>query len=129
MADKDLDLSFDPQMLEGDKKFLVGAGRVTGKAKLSDEDELQAYADVMGMRGKGMGTKFSAPGIGAKYKKQLSPSSSIEFYGEKRQKNAGEPWSAGVAYNKEFKKGGKVSSASTRADGIAQRGKTKGRMV
>jgi len=29
----------------------------------------------------------------------------------------------------EFKKGGKVSSASTRADGIAQRGKTKGRMV
>ena len=28
-----------------------------------------------------------------------------------------------------FKQGGKVSSASTRADGIAQRGKTKGRMV
>ena len=28
-----------------------------------------------------------------------------------------------------FKKGGKVSSASSRADGIAQRGKTKGRMV
>jgi hypothetical protein len=27
-----------------------------------------------------------------------------------------------------YKKGGKVSSASTRADGIAQRGKTKGRM-
>lgn len=28
-----------------------------------------------------------------------------------------------------MKKGGKVSSASTRGDGIAQRGKTKGRMV
>ena len=28
-----------------------------------------------------------------------------------------------------FKKGGKVSSASKRADGIAQRGKTRGRMV
>jgi hypothetical protein len=28
-----------------------------------------------------------------------------------------------------FKKGGKVSSASSRADGIAQRGKTKGTMV
>jgi len=28
-----------------------------------------------------------------------------------------------------FKKGGKVKSASSRADGIAQRGKTKGRMV
>ena len=30
---------------------------------------------------------------------------------------------------KNMKKGGKVSSASSRADGIAQRGKTKGRMV
>ena len=30
---------------------------------------------------------------------------------------------------KGFKKGGKVSSASKRADGIAQRGKTKGRML
>lgn len=30
---------------------------------------------------------------------------------------------------KDMKKGGKVSSASKRADGIAQRGKTKGRMV
>ena len=28
-----------------------------------------------------------------------------------------------------MKKGGKVSSASSRADGIAQKGKTKGRMV
>ena len=28
-----------------------------------------------------------------------------------------------------YKKGGKVSSASSRADGIAKRGKTKGRMV
>ena len=28
-----------------------------------------------------------------------------------------------------YKKGGKVSSASKRADGIAKRGKTKGRMV
>jgi hypothetical protein len=33
-------------------------------------------------------------------------------------------------YNRgEFKKGGKVSSASSRADGCAQRGKTRGRMV
>jgi len=31
--------------------------------------------------------------------------------------------------SRKYKKGGKVSSASTRADGIAQRGKTKGRMV
>jgi hypothetical protein len=31
--------------------------------------------------------------------------------------------------NYEYKKGGMVGSASKRADGIAQRGKTKGRMV
>ena len=31
--------------------------------------------------------------------------------------------------NAPYKKGGKVSSASSRADGIAQRGKTRGRMV
>jgi hypothetical protein len=30
--------------------------------------------------------------------------------------------------SKEYKKGGKVSNASSRGDGIAQRGKTKGRM-
>ena len=33
------------------------------------------------------------------------------------------------ATGKPFKSGGKVSSASKRADGCAQRGKTKGRMV
>ena len=32
-------------------------------------------------------------------------------------------------YDDSYKRGGKVSSASARADGIAQRGKTRGRMV
>lgn len=32
-------------------------------------------------------------------------------------------------YDDSYKKGGKVSSASARADGIAQRGKTRGRIV
>ena len=31
--------------------------------------------------------------------------------------------------DKGYKKGGKISSASSRADGIAQRGKTRGRML
>lgn len=35
----------------------------------------------------------------------------------------------GAEYEIPFKKGGKVSKASKRADGIAQRGKTKGRIV
>ena len=35
----------------------------------------------------------------------------------------------GARWTKNFAKGGKVSSASKRADGIAQRGKTKGRYL
>ena len=35
----------------------------------------------------------------------------------------------GVQWNKKFNNGGKVSSASKRADGIAKRGKTKGRYL
>jgi Sec-independent protein translocase protein TatA len=36
---------------------------------------------------------------------------------------------SGFAHTEGMKKGGKVSSASSRADGIAQKGKTKGRMI
>jgi hypothetical protein len=35
----------------------------------------------------------------------------------------------GVRWTKKFDKGGKVSSASKRADGIAKRGKTKGKYL
>jgi hypothetical protein len=35
----------------------------------------------------------------------------------------------GVQWTKKFNKGGKASAASKRADGIAQRGKTKGRYL
>jgi hypothetical protein len=35
----------------------------------------------------------------------------------------------GVRWKKSFDKGGKVNSASKRADGIAQRGKTKGKYI
>jgi hypothetical protein len=41
----------------------------------------------------------------------------------------GKRGSVGVGAKIGFKKGGKVSSASKRADGIARKGKTKGRMV
>jgi hypothetical protein len=34
----------------------------------------------------------------------------------------------GLRFEKKFSKGGKVNSASSRADGIAQRGKTRGKM-
>ena len=39
------------------------------------------------------------------------------------------PAPAAQVYSPRMKKGGKVSSASKRADGIAKKGKTRGRMV
>jgi hypothetical protein len=52
---------------------------------------------------------------------------------KKKEKEKGNKGSVGFDPNKYKagmkKKGGKVSSASKRADGCAQRGKTKGRMV
>lgn len=53
---------------------------------------------------------------------------------ERRAKNEKNPDSFNAKLDKAvgmggYSKGGKVSSASKRADGIAQRGKTKGRMV
>ena len=47
---------------------------------------------------------------------------------EQEQKDIGDGFALPEA-SSQFKKGGKVSSASTRGDGIAKRGKTKGRMV
>lgn len=43
----------------------------------------------------------------------------------------GPGWKSGpmITLKKSFAKGGKVGSASKRADGIARKGKTKGRMV
>lgn len=126
MADpKDLDVSVMPQYLSSDGKSLAGSARVTGRKALDDDSAVEAYADVAGMRNKDMGTKFSIPSFGAKYRKQLGPDSSVEFYGEKRPIDT----RAGIRYQKTFKKGGAVSSASKRADGCAQRGKTRGKII
>jgi len=117
VAEKDIDLNLEPQVFEGDKKLFVAAGRVSGKKKLSD-DEVEAYADLVSIHGKGIGTKLSAPGIGARYKHQLSPESSIEIQGEKRQKDMGEPWSIGISYNKQFNDGGVVLSSTSASVGF-----------
>jgi hypothetical protein len=117
VAGKDINLNLEPQVLEGDKKLFVGAGRVSGKKKLSD-NEIEAYADLVAIHGKGIGTKLSVPGIGAIYKHQLSPESSIEIQGEKRQKDNGEPWFVGVSYNKQFNDGGVVLSSTSASVGF-----------
>ena len=77
---------------------------------------------------KGAGGRFS-------YAKDLDKNSSIQAYADLMAgKPAGQdtfikPNKVGFEYRKSFAKGGKVASASSRADGIAQRGKTKGRFV
>lgn len=69
------------------------------------------------------------------YKLPLDKESDIEAYADiEAQKRKGQKMSfatpmIGFGYTRRFKQGGKVKSASARADGIAQRGKTKGRMV
>lgn len=79
----------------------VGAtGRVSYKLPLDKESEVEAYADLAAQKRKGQKLDFSTPMLGVGYTRRFN-----------------------------FKQGGKVKSASARADGIAQRGKTKGRMV
>lgn len=69
------------------------------------------------------------------YKLPLDKQSELEAYADiEAQKRKGEKLSLaspmfGIGYTRRFKQGGKVKSASVRADGIAQRGKTRGRMV
>ena len=78
-------------------------------------------------------------GVGAagrvSYKMPLDKQSELEAYADiEARKRKGENLALtapmfGISYNRRFKQGGKVKSASARADGIAKRGKTKGRMV
>ena len=68
---------------------------------------------------------------GRSYSGEYNPNDkSVELATEKKGKEFGinaTKDSVGAFAKLDFKKGGKVSSASKRADGIAQRGKTKGR--
>lgn len=66
--------------------------------------------------------RFGIPGM---MKKAMTAGSQVEDY--IREKLGMKPAEAPSPVKKA--KGGKVSSASKRADGIAQRGKTRGRMV
>ena len=76
---------------------------------------------------KGAGARFSAS-------KKLNKDSEISAYADlmagkpEGRDTFVKPQKFGVEYRKTFKAGGKVS-ASSRADGCAVKGKTKGRMV
>lgn len=75
-------------------------GRFSTRKQLANDVDLEGYLDAGLAKPKGMGVRGDISG-------------------------------GGVKLTKRFKKGGKVKpkSASSRADGIAQRGKTRGKMV
>jgi len=61
------------------------------------------------------------------------PIQQLPYMGEKKEERIPPPTprsreNSGVRMRDDYKKGGKISSASSRADGIAQRGKTRGKM-
>ena len=75
----------------------------------------------------GAGARFTA-------NKKLGKNTDLQAYADllasqaKDQDASLKAQKLGLTLTHRFSKGGKVSSASKRADGIAQRGKTKGRM-
>lgn len=79
------------------------------------------------MTGKGFTTNFGIlPAIRAK---NVRDDEKNEALAMAQQADAERQAQRAAQYSGGMKKGGKVSSASKRADGIAQRGKTRGRIV
>ena len=102
------------------------------KKRQTDEEKKRFFAKLTNL-------DLSKEGAGAtgrvSYKLPLDKESELEAYADiAAQKRKGQKLDfstpmLGIGYTRRFKQGGKVKSASVRADGIAQRGKTKGRMV
>lgn len=133
------DFSYDikNRRLRGDLKNLTGSATASASKKnvFSDDDELRGYANLYANLGTEVRDKLGVSGLGVNYRKNLTPESYFEVYGDKQM---GGPASGGIRYTRQgniFKKGGAVKkskakkSASARADGIAKKGKTRGRIV
>lgn len=96
----------------------IPAGAMVGSKAAESIPKPSSYEDEKDYREKMRGKNYGKPDTKEEKLEQLKRS--IEPSG-------GDNKSTGSA--KVMKKGGKVSSASKRGDGIAQRGKTKGRFV
>jgi hypothetical protein len=73
--------------------------------------------------------RYPAPAPAASPVTAESQKTSADRAREAKLKQMGAAYDAAQTYPDDFKKGGKVASASKRADGIAQRGKTRGTIV
>lgn len=113
---------YEEMMLEGAGSGAVGAGGGAGKASVAPAEK----SSWSGMNPKPAGSKRARdqkeyldkePELSGKMRfRETSPYDDYDF-GSKTP-----------GFSDDYAKGGKVSSASSRADGCAQRGKTKGRM-
>ncbi len=79
------------------------------------------------MDAKGKKMNMGGPTADAAGARAMDPKMAMAMEAQRRQAAMGGMKNGGKV--KKMKKGGSVSSASKRADGIAQRGRTKGRMV
>jgi len=114
-----------------DGEMTTAGGRIGYTHPLGDDSEIGIGASGHYAKGK----QFKDAGVDradVSYRKRLKDDSEIRARaGANFNKQAGKTGidEVSVEYEIPFKKGGKVSAASKRADGIAQRGKTKGRIV
>ena len=129
----------DEQMLEGGGG---GGGYKSAPKKSYDPD-----SEAMGTIAKGLGIPLGVAGVGEvadmlsknktpyddlPKKDSMTPGqkqSMQEAKDAKMQAKKDKAYNAAKTYPDDFAKGGKVSNASSRADGIAQRGKTKGTYI
>ena len=104
---------------------LAGASALAAAAKAGMKKSTPSAPRVEPSLGSSRGSSKGMPGGSLKdpYAMQLGSDFDVKRGVKRSMKRMGED-SSGI----EFKKGGKVSSASKRADGIAQRGKTRGKV-
>ena len=115
MADKDI----NKRIADSYNSAVMGALSGKKNYKNSDYLNLETYAP-----------DFKKSGATPEEARQALEAADSEMRRESRRGDTKPPSTLDkIRASIGMKKGGKVSSASKRADGIAQRGKTKGRMI
>ena len=118
-------LKSNANVLDDLKKIASDTSHLKGSAKKAKEEAIDRAITRTGIRAAGAGS--AAAGLKSIGSANAEDSKKSEpDYGGDADINYDIP---GGFSGKGMKRGGKVVSASSRADGVAQRGKTKGRMV
>jgi hypothetical protein len=113
------------------QNMTVLGGRMGYTQPIDDESSIEAGLSGHYVKGKGFKDK-AIDKADLRYQKKFKNDSELRAsIGANLNKDMGKRGvnEANIEYEIPFKKGGKVSKASKRADGCAQRGKTRGRIV